>query len=71
MHFYNYFLLLICYLSYIYTFLRGRSTPTINLLLELTCYFIYNARPFYFEVFVIKYVELVIINIVIDKAVLY
>ncbi len=66
-----YYFLLIRYLSYIEIFLPGRSTPTTNLLLELSSYLVCSARPFCFKVFVIKRVELVPINIVIDKQVLY
>ena len=44
--------------------------PT-NLLLELISYLVCNVRPFHFKVFIIKRVELISINVVIDKPILY
>ena len=44
--------------------------PT-NLLLKLISYLVYSAHPFCFKVFIIKRVELVPINIIMDKPVLY
>ena len=43
----------------------------INLLLELTSYFVYSAHFLCFKVFIIKRIQLVSINVIIDKPVLY
>lgn len=59
----------IYYLSQI--FLPNDNIFTTRLLLKLTSYFLGNVQLFGFKFFIIKRIELVSINIVIDKLVLY
>ncbi len=41
------------------------------LLFELTYYFVYNTPFFCLKIFIIEHVELILVNIVLDKPVLY
>ena len=52
-------------------FLPSHATLTINLLVELTSYLLCCTGFFSFKVFVIKCFELVPINMVINKSLLY